>query len=91
MVVVRLEPAEGVDADEEEKTYTDNVSPLGVRVFSRQPWQSGQVVKVTSLNEGSICGHVVYCEKLSDGRYAIGLRILNRPIPWSVIQRFWET
>jgi hypothetical protein len=58
-------------------------------VFSRHPWQEGELIKVSSLHEGSICGQVVYCQKLSEDRYAIGLHILDRPIPWPVIRRFW--
>ena len=89
MVAVRLQAVQSVDTDEEEQTYTDNISPLGARVFSRHPWQAGEVVKITSLHAGSICGQVVYCQKLPDDRYAIGLHILNRPIPWPIIRRFW--
>ena len=91
IVVLRLEPAQSADADGQEKTYTDNISPHGARVFSRHPWQAGEVAKLTSLHEGSICGKVVYCEKLPDERYAIGLHILNHPIPWSIVRRFWST
>lgn len=89
MLAVRLEPAQGVVADEEEKTFTDNISPFGARVFSKHHWQAGETVKLTSLHEGSICGEVVYCQKLPDDGYAIGLHILDRPIPWPVIRRFW--
>ena len=91
MVVVRLEPAQQVDAEEGEKTYTDNVSPHGLRVFSKRPWQAGQVLKLTSSHDGSVCGQVVYCQKLSDDRYALGLHFADHPIPWPVMQRFWET
>lgn len=91
IVAVRLLPAQSVDTHEEEKTYTDNISPRGLRVFSRHPWETGEVLKLTSLHNGSICGQVVYCEKLQEDRYAVGLHILDRPIPWSVIDRFWDT
>lgn len=89
IVVLRLEPAQGDGTDKQEKTYTDNISPRGARVFSTHLWQAGEVVKLTSLQEGSICGQVVYCEKLPDHRYAVGLHILNRPISWPIIRRFW--
>ena len=91
IVAVRLVPAQGLDTEEEEKTYTDNISPCGARVFSKHSWETGEIVKLTSLHDGSVCGQVVYCQKLQDDRYALGLHVLDRPIPWSVIGRFWET
>ena len=91
MVAVRLEPARGVGNDGQEKAYIDNISPHGARVISRHPWQVGDVVKLTSLYEGPVCGQVVYCQDLLDDRYAIGVHILDRRIPWSIVERFWGT
>lgn len=91
MVAIRLEPLLGLGNDAQEKTYTDNISPRGARVISRHLWQTGEIAKIASLHEGSICGQVVYCEKLPDDRYAVGVHVLDRPIPWSIVQRFWGT
>lgn len=91
MVAVRLEPAQGVGTHGREKAYIDNISPHGARVISRHPWLVGDVVKLTSLNEGPVCGQVVYCQNLSDDRHAIGVHIAGRGIPWPVVERFWGT
>lgn len=91
MVAVRLEPAQGVGTNGQEKAYIDNISPHGARVISRHPWQVGDVVKLTSLNEGPVSGQVVYCQSLSDERHAIGVHIVGPRIPWSLVERFWGT
>lgn len=91
IVPVGLVSAQGVDTEEEEKTFTDNISPHGLRVFSKRPWQAGHALKLSSLHDGSVCGRVVYCQKLSDDRYALGLHVPDHAIPWPVMQRFWET
>lgn len=88
MVVVQLAKTPVQGAGEKESTFTHNVSPRGARVFSSHPWQAGEVVMLISLQEGSVCGRVIYCQKLEDGRYAIGLHVLDRPITWSVLERF---
>lgn len=90
MVAVRLERAESLGADGQEKTYIGDVSPHGARVITKHSWQAGDEAKLTS-REGPICGQVVYCQKLPDDRYAIGVHVLERPIPWSIVERFWGT
>ena len=89
VVVVRLAPAEPAGTDREERTYTDNVSAHGAHIFSRHPWQSGDTVRVTPVNEESTaCGKVVYCHKLADNRYDIGVTFQDRPVTWSVVRRY---
>lgn len=89
MVVVQLAKAPIQGIAEKESTFTHDISSRGARVFSSHPWQAGEVVMLTSLQEGSVCGKVIYCQRLEDNRYAIGLHVPDRPITWSVLQRFW--
>lgn len=91
MVAVRLECAESAGSDGPEKTYIDDISSHGARVITKHSWQVGDVATLTSLHEGPICGQVVYCQKLPDDRYAIGVRVLDRPIPWSMLSGFGGT
>lgn len=89
VVVVRLAPAEPAGTDGEERTYTDNVSAHGAHIFSRHLWQLGDKVTVTPVNEASTaCGKVVYCHKLADNRYDIGVAFQDRPVSWSVVRRY---
>ena len=88
VVIVRL-VAERAGTDGEERTYTDNISAHGARVFSRRPWQLGDKVRVTPVNEEStVRGKVVYCHRLADDRYGIGVQFRDRPVMWSVVRRY---
>jgi PilZ domain-containing protein len=88
IVVVRLALVERAGADGEERTYTDNISSRGARVYSIRPWQPGQAVQVTPRNEEPACGNVVYCQTLEDGRFVIGVKFQDRPIMWSAVHRY---
>ncbi len=89
IVMVRLAQSERASTDEGERTYTDNISTHGARVFSKQPWQSGDEVTVTPLNEHlTTCGQVVYCQRLADGRYGIGVTFQDHPVTWSALHKY---
>ena len=89
VVVVCLAHCEPADADGgEERTYTDNISPRGARVFSKYDWQLGDAVRVTPLSGHSVCGKVVYCQKLPDDRYSIGVKFQSSSVKWSALQRY---
>jgi hypothetical protein len=79
------------DNEEGEKTYTDNVSPHGARVFSRCSWQPGEQLQVTTLTEeSSMRGEVMYCEKLDNDHYCIGLKFQERPVTWPTLSRYYR-
>ena len=88
VVVVRLAEAERACADGEERTYTDNISSRGARLYSIRPWQLGDAVQVTPRNEGPARGNVVYCQTLEDGRFVIGVKFQDRPVMWSAMRRY---
>ena len=88
IVVVRLAPVERAAGDAEEKTYTDNISPHGARLFSKQSWRSGEEIRLTANNEEALPGNVIYCHKLEDNRYAVGVKFQANTVAWSIIRRF---
>jgi len=90
IVAVRLAHSAPEGAAGEEKTYTDNISPHGARIFSKHPWQPGDALQVTPLNGNSARGRVVYCQRLPD-RYGIGVNFEDHPITWSILQRYSDT
>ncbi len=84
VVVVGLAGAERPHGNGEEKTYTDNVSPHGARVISRHYWQPGEEAQVTPFKYGTlVCGKVVYCKRLANDRFLVGLSFSQRPVHWS--------
>lgn len=89
VVIVRLALAERTGADAEERTYTDNISAHGACIFSTHPWQLGEKVRVTPVNEESTAfGKVVYCHKRADGHYDIGVQFQDSPVMWSALRRY---
>jgi hypothetical protein len=88
IVVVRLAHCEPAGTDGEERTLTDNISPHGARIFSNRVWQPGEMVRMTQLNQDAACGKVVYCQRLPDDRYSIGVKFQGPRISWSSLQKF---
>lgn len=89
IVVVRLLSGAGSDvtAIEGEKTYTDNISLHGARVFSRFAWKPGEIVRIAPLNSQWVSGRVVYSQRLDNGLHVIGLNLQDGAINWSILQR----
>jgi hypothetical protein len=91
-IVVRLAHAHDQPANGAERTCTDNVSAHGARVVSSRPWQPGELAQVTSLkDEITILGKVVYCQKLLDDRYLIGLDFHGHRVTWSAYRTYSGT
>lgn len=90
IVVVSLKRVErqDPDADQSEKTYTDNISLHGARFFSRFRWEPGEMVRITPQHYDCVCGKVIYCQRLTDGRNAVGVNFQDRAIGWSILERF---
>src|SRR5260370_17305375 len=61
-----------------ETTVTENISPRGARVVSRQQWQEGDRVFVKALKgDLRLRAQVVYCEILSSNPFALGPKLLT--------------
>jgi hypothetical protein len=88
IVVVRLAQAEPTCSEREERTFTDNITARGARVFSTRLWQVGDAVQLTPRNEAPACGNVVYCQRLADDHYAVGVKFQDSPITWSAVRRY---
>jgi hypothetical protein len=89
IVVVRLARLDREHAAKYERTYTDNLSPHGVRVLSTHLWRVGEQAEITPVNEESpMRGEVVYCQKRDETRFFVGLKFPLSRIPWLILQRF---
>lgn len=88
IVVVRLVHEAGADANREERAFTDNISPLGARVFSKRSWQPGELIRIAPINEELVLGEVVYCQHLPDDQYRFGVKFEGGPVRWSILQRY---
>lgn len=89
MVAVNLARLESVNAERHERTYTDNISPHGARVRSTYAWRLGDLAEISPVSgETPVRGEVVYCQKLDNGRFFVGLKVRESRIPWSILLRF---
>ena len=89
IVVVSLAYLErGADTDGTEWTFTDNISARGARVFSRRNWQPGEEITLTPFNEETASGSVVYCQRIAEKRYWIGVKLKDHPTTWKIIRRY---
>lgn len=85
---VKLVPAEGAKGERRERAVVENMSALGARVYARIPWQLGDKVEVAPAVGGApLRAEVVYCQKLADNRFVVGLKFLPSPVLWSILEK----
>jgi len=66
-----------------ERTTTENVCSLGIRILTQRARDLNERLMVSSLmRELRTLAHVVYCQRLTDGRFGVGLRFQGQPIDW---------
>ncbi len=67
-----------------ERTCTENVSPHGVRVVTRQPFRIGERPTVCVLSgDCESRGRVVYCQPLPNARYCVGMEFPELSVIWN--------
>ena len=70
---------------EDEVVQTENVSPYGARVLTKQSISRGELLFLTPLGrEFRTSFRVVYCHATADGRFALGLIVLGLPVNWTL-------
>jgi len=66
-----------------ERAFTENVCSLGVRVLASRPHQLNERLLINSAEGGlQTQARVVYCQALSDGRFALGLQFPKENVVW---------
>jgi hypothetical protein len=89
MMEVTLAPTVRVSWERCERTFTDNISPHGIRIQSSSAWRMGEQAEVTpAKGEVAMLGEVVYCQRVSNDRFYLGLKFRDEHIPWSILKRF---
>jgi hypothetical protein len=67
-----------------ERMLTENVSAHGARVFAERMLQPGQQVLVSSSKEGVRSqARIVYCHRVSENSFAVGLELSGRVDLWA--------
>jgi hypothetical protein len=89
MMEAKLVLADRGGARKEESACIENLSAGGARVCANGPRQPGESVGfIPTVGEGPVQGHVIYCQKLAEGRFGIGLKLRRSPILLSLVQQW---
>lgn len=71
---------------------TENVSPRGTRVITKRPRKPGEVCELSALAGGVfISARVVYCRRLPNRNYCIGLELQDSEQDWWLPSRPFGT
>src|SRR5437879_8039951 len=80
---VPVEISSSRNADEVERTTTENVCSVGIRILTQRARDSNERLIINSLvGDQRAVARVVYCQRLADGRFGVGLEFQGRPVHW---------
>jgi len=66
-----------------EKTISENVCSLGMRILAKQTKELNERLMISSLaGDLRTIARVVYCQRLPDGRFGVGIQFLGQSIRW---------
>jgi hypothetical protein len=81
--VVPLQISSILDPAAAERTTTENVCSLGMRVLTQRAKEMNERLMISSLmGDLRTVARVVYCQRLPDGHFAVGLQFQGVPIKW---------
>jgi hypothetical protein len=82
-LAVPVEISSPRNAGEAERTTTENVSSVGIRILTQRARDSNERLIINSLmGDLRALARVVYCQRLPDGRFGVGLQLQGQPIDW---------
>lgn len=71
------------DPSTSERTTTENVCSLGMRVLTQKARELNERLMISSLvGDLRALARVVYCQRLPDGRYGLGIQFQGQSISW---------
>jgi len=66
-----------------ERTTTENVCSLGMRILTQKARQLDERLMISSLvGDLRALARVVYCQRLPDGRFGVGIQFQGQSISW---------
>ena len=71
------------DPSAAERTTTENVCSLGMRVLTQKARELNERLMISSLaGDLRALARVVYCQRLPDGRFGLGVQFQRQSISW---------
>jgi len=83
-VAIPLQISTILDPNATERTRTENVCSLGIRVLTDRAREMNERLMISSL-KGDLkrLARVVYCQRLPDGHFAMGLQFQGSAVKWA--------
>jgi len=83
-LAVPLQISSVLDPAAVEPTTTENVCSLGMRVLTQRARELNERLMISSLmGDLRSLVRVVYCQRLPDGRFGVGLQFQGQVVNWS--------
>jgi len=80
---VPLQISSVLDSGTPERTTSENVCSLGMRVLSQRARELNERLMINSLmGDLRTLARVVYCQRLPDGHFAVGLQFQGVAVKW---------
>lgn len=80
-VAVPVEIVSLQDPSATERTATENVCSLGARVLTHRPKELNERLMIRKCGgELRTLARVVYCQRLADGRFGVGIQFLGKGV-----------
>lgn len=71
------------DPSASERTTTENVCSLGMRVLTQKARELNERLMINSVvGDLRALARVVYCQRLPDGRFGVGIQFQGQSINW---------
>jgi hypothetical protein len=82
-VAIPVQISSPLDPATTERTITENVCSLGIRVFAQRARELNERLMICSVvGDLRTLARVVYCERLPDGRFGVGLQFQGITVKW---------
>jgi hypothetical protein len=82
-LAVPVQISSPVDPAATERTTTENVCSLGIRIFTQRARDLNERLMINSLvGDLRTLARVVYCQRLPDGRFGVGLQFQGVSVNW---------
>jgi hypothetical protein len=82
-LAVPLQISSVLDPAAVERTTTENVCSLGMRVLTQRARELNERLMISSLmGDLRTLVRVVYCQRLPDGRFGVGLQFQGQVVNW---------
>ena len=91
-LTINLEISNLLDPSSKERASTENVSSLGMRVMTQTPKEVNECLVLRTIGgDLRAVARVIYCERLANERFGVGVKFLRLDTEWSAYLKTGES